>query len=216
MNKIIAAVLLLTTVAVQAQHNGNDFSDDGMAAKADSLRRLYGKNKTLPADYALQALTALSYYPELRDEPIRFVIKKAKLPYASRPQTWTLLTPFVRKKYIVVISDQSIDLREKTLLKNMTFSAQTGALGHELAHTLYYSKSSKAKIMLTAVKYLFPSFKEKFEKMTDLIAIEHGLGLQIYEWNKHVYPVKILDGKRAKIYYSPDEILEILKRREEE
>jgi|GEM_PF-2343636 len=42
------------------------------------------------------------------------------------------------------------------------------------------------------------------------MAIQHGLGSQILVWNKSVYPVKIRDGKRATIYYTPAEIKEIL------
>ena len=54
-------------------------------------------------------------------------------------------------------------------------------------------------------------YKKKLEILNDEIALRHGLGNQILEWNKAVYPVKLRDGKRAKIYYNPQEITEILK-----
>lgn len=172
----------------------------------DSLRLLYGKNKRLPAAFELQALTALSHYPELRDASIQFVVKKSKLPYASRPRLMGLLIPFVRKKYRIVISSQSTLIREPTLLKNLDFQQQTGALGHELAHAAYYSRTRKGRILAEGMKYHRVDFKEQFEKMTDRIAIEHGLCAELLSWNEAVYPVKRKDGNRATIYYSPEEM----------
>jgi hypothetical protein len=179
-------------------------------ATSDSLRALYGHHKRLPTGYELPALTALSYYPELRHAHIRFVVKKADLPYASRPAYWSLITPFVRKRYVVTISDQSSALREPTLLKNLSLTSQIGALGHELGHTSWYLKTGKLKIIRAGLHYSDEKFKEKFEKMTDCIAIHHGLGSYILEWNQAVYSTKLKDGNRSKIYYSPAEIAEIL------
>ncbi len=172
----------------------------------DSLRLLYGNNKHLPAAFELQALAALSHYPELRNASIQFVVKKSKLPYASRPRLMSLLIPFARKKYRIVISRRSTAVREPTLLKNLGFQEQTGALGHELAHVAYYNRTRKGRIMAEGLKYHRAGFKEQFEKMTDRIAIEHGLCAELLAWNKAVYPVKLRDGNRATIYYSPEEM----------
>lgn len=179
-------------------------------ATCDSLRALYGHHKNLPVGYELPVLTALSFYPELRNAHIRFVVKKADLPYASRPAYWTLITPFVRKRYVITISDQSSALREPTLLKSLSLTSQIGALGHELGHTSWYLKTGKLKIIRAGLHYSDEKFKEKFEKMTDCIAIQHGLGPYILEWNRAVYPTKLKDGNRSKIYYSPDEIADLL------
>jgi hypothetical protein len=175
----------------------------------DSLKQQYSKHKILPPGFELQALIALSYYPELTNAHIKFRVKKAKLPYASRPRLGSLLIPFAHKKYQIIISNQSNALRAPTLLKNLEFNAQIGALGHELAHTAHYRQSHKWKILGESIWYLSTHFKERFEKMTDRIAMEHGLCPQIYTWNKAVYPVKLKDGERAKIYYTPEEILDI-------
>lgn len=180
------------------------------ATTCDSLRALYGRHKSLPAGYELPALTALSYYPELRNAHIRFVVKKADLPYASKPAYWSLITPFVPKRYRIIISNQSSTLREPTLLKNLSLTAQIGALGHELGHTSWYLRTKKCSIIRTGLRYSNEKFKEKFEKMTDCIAIRHGLGQYLLEWNRAVYPTKLKDGNRSKIYYSPAEIEGIL------
>ena len=172
----------------------------------DSLRHLYGKNKRLPAAFELPALAALSHYPELANASIRFVVKKNKLPYASRPRLWSLLLPFARKKYRIVISSRSTPVREPTLLKNLTFEQQTGALGHELAHAAYYHRTRKGKILAEGMQYRRTAFKEQFEKMTDRIAMAHGLCTELLAWNEAVYPVKLKDGNRARIYYSPEQM----------
>lgn len=208
----VFGLLLFSSVFLQmpagtAQNTA--FQGEKIKAATDSLNQLYGKNKHLPEGYELQALTALSYYPELREAQIRFVLKSAELPYASRPVLGTLLSPFVRKKYKIIISSQSTALRESTLLKHLGFDAQVGALGHELAHTSYYSRSGKWKIIRDGWKYRKRAYKEQFEKMTDRIAIQHGLGACIYAWSKAVYPVKKADGDRGTIYYTPEEILQI-------
>lgn len=176
----------------------------------ETLKSKYGKNKKLPAGYELQALIALSHYPELLEEYVIFIFKNTLLPYASRPEINTLVIPFVKKKYKIIISNKTNVTRTPALLKNLSFEAQIGALGHELAHTTYYSNTNKIKIILDGIRYLSSSFKEKFEKMTDRIAIDHGLGPHIYAWSKEVYPTKMADGKRGEIYYTPEEILKII------
>lgn len=206
------ARLLFIFVTVNFLHSFSASSQSPSGPCCDSLIVLYGRHKILPAGYERQALTALSFYPELRDAHIRFVVKKARYPYASRPRLGTLLLPFVRKKYNIVISRKSTELREPTLLKNLPFEAQIGALGHELAHAAHYAQTPKWKILLESLRYTSDQYKEKYEKATDRSAIEHGLGAEIYNWNQRVYPVKLKDGKRGKIYYSPDEIRAIWKK----
>ena len=41
----------------------------------DSLFHLYGHHKTLPEDYKLQVLLALSHFPELKEVKINYIIK---------------------------------------------------------------------------------------------------------------------------------------------
>lgn len=214
-------LILATFVAVQgfiatsgfAQSNIRLVHYDSLSAlvQSDSLRVRYGHLKKMPKAYEIPILLALSHYPELHSEKITFRIKKSKLPYLSRPTLGSIVWPFGSKKYIIIISNQSTKLREPTLLENLRFNAQIGALGHELGHTAYFKNRRRYKIMADGIRYWSLGYKKKLERLTDEIAIRHGLGNQILEWNKAVYPVKLRDGKRAKIYYNPQEITEILK-----
>ena len=203
----MGALLFLFSKTVAQHHPATDKDN----VSTDSLYALHGKNKTLPKGFETQALIALSHYPQLKTAHICFIVKPAKLPYASKPAFFSLLRFWTPKKYVITISNQSTALREPTLLKNLGFNAQIGALGHELAHTAYYQKTGRLKIIAAGIRYGSNAFKEKFEKMTDRIALVHGLGRYLLEWNRAVYPIKIKDGKRSKIYYSPDELSELLK-----
>ena len=206
--KTLLLVLLFETWAALLGAQVELPAEADLRAQYDTLLSRWGTHKQLPAGLELQALVALSYYPELRDAYIRFEYKKATLPYASKPRFVSLLHPFGKRCYRIIISTQSTALREPTLMKNLPFQAQIGALGHELAHTAYYSKTGSWKLLSDGLRYSSDRFKEKFEKMTDDIAIEHGLDWYIYTWNAAIYSVKKRDGKRANIYYTPEQILE--------
>ena len=210
LSAMLSFLIFIRLSVMQAQENPKWYHFETEVKKMDVLKSEFGKNKKLPAGFELQALIALSYYPELRDEHVVFVQKKAAIPYASRPGIFSLLNPFSKKKYRVIISTKTNALRTPTLLENLDFNAQIGALGHELAHTAYYYKTRKLKILVNGIQYLDRSFEGKFEKMTDRIAIGHGLGTQIYTWCKAIFPVKKRDGKRSEIYYPPKAIFELL------
>lgn len=152
------------------------------SAEYKILLKKYGKNKTLPQGFEWAALNALSHYPELKEVPVEFILQEAWIPLSSRPSPLTLIFPWQRRKYLVVISTKSIDTLEPILLKNLPFNEQVGVLGHELAHTVYYLDKSAWRMAGIAMQYLQPSFRKKFERETDQRAIQHGLGYQLYDY----------------------------------
>ncbi len=149
------------------------------------LRKKYGYKKKLPKGFELQALIALSHYPQLKNIPIKFVVEPTLIPLASRPNPMSLLKPWQEREYLVVISSKSsIAALEPILLKNLSYNAQIGVLGHELAHTVFYLDKSSLKIVKIALSYPLPSYRIKFESDTDKRAIKHGLGWQLHQWSK--------------------------------
>jgi hypothetical protein len=204
-------LIKFTTVGwTQNQQLVEKFDSINEIKRLDFLKNSFGINKKMAPKYELQTLIALSFYPELTNESIVFVEKKYKLPYAARP-IWTSFFPFKKKKYKIIISTNSTEIREPTLLKNMPFNAQIGAIGHELAHVAYYHKTSKRQILWDGIRYGNLKFREKFEKMTDRIALEHGLAPQLLAWNRIASPTKKLEGKRGRVYYSTEEMEELIK-----
>lgn len=178
----------------------------GAARSQSALQALSFSRCKLPKGFERAAVEALGHYPELAAERIAFKVRPSKLAYWSRPVVWSLLPGF-EKRYKIIISSRSSALREPALLKNLAFDEQVGALGHELGHTAYYQRTSKAKLLADGFRYKTSfGFKARFEKMTDGIAIEHGLCPQLSVWSRAVWPIKLKDGRRAELYLSPEAI----------
>lgn len=163
-----------------------EYSADDYMEKVDSLKVLYGKNKILPKGHELQALLALSHYPELRDVHIEFVQTETMIPLSSRPKVFTKMKSPEQHKYLVVISTKSTASLEKVLLKNLPFNAQVGVLGHELGHTVFYLNKGFFDVLRIGISYLFPGYRETFEKDTDRRTINHGLGYQLHSWAQFI------------------------------
>ena len=147
------------------------------------LLAAYGQHKVLAPGFELQCLLALSHYPELKGVPIEFRVQEAFIPLSSRPAPGSVLFPWVRRKYLVIISNQSADFFEKILLHNTPFNDQVGIIGHELAHSLYYL--DKSALQLARIAYCYandPAFHDEFERATDKRAVAHGLGYQLYDY----------------------------------
>src|SRR5690606_6467285 len=177
-----------------------------------SLLATYGKNKTLPEGYEIQCLLALSHYPELKETPIDFLIQPAFLPLASRPDPLSVLFPWIQRKYLVIISNESADFFEPILLHNTPFNEQVGIIGHELAHTVYYLDKSALQLVYIAFCYKYDrAFHTDFERTTDKRAIAHGLGYQLYDFAFFVRKAfgqsqEEIAAEEGDTYLSPKEI----------
>src|SRR5688572_33024228 len=94
--------------------------------RLDELKQKFGNKKKLPRGYELQALLALSHYPELIDIEIEFVFKESNLPLQTKPLAYTVPMPAKKRKYQVVISKKCKSCMEPTLLKNINFNMMVG------------------------------------------------------------------------------------------
>ena len=172
-------------------------------------------NKILPYGFEEEVLEVLKHYPELKDTYIKFKFKK--LPDAIMQTQPTLLSLVFRKKnnrkYIVYIN---IIPSADALLEEFPKNAIQGILAHELAHICYYMKRSNLQLISDFIRYpINCPFKKQFERNTDIIAIEHGLGKKLKEaWQYTGYDAKLPDVFKAKkrfYYLSPLEIEEKMK-----
>ena len=176
------------------------------------LLQTYGHNKKLLEGYEYQCLLALSYYPELKDVRIDFVYQPAFLPLASRPDPITVLFPFIKRKILVVISSESEDFFEDILIYNLPFNEQVGVIGHELAHAVYYMDKNSFELGIVAYKYLNDNdYRIQFERDTDIRAIAHGLGYQMYDYAFFVRKSfgdskEEIEAEEGDMYLSPREI----------
>ena len=176
----------------------------------ENLKIKYGNRKIIPEIIAQQALVALSHYPELVDTRIEFVIKKAPLAHISRPSFINLILPKEKRIYLVIISNEVNEGQEASLHSNLDFNAQVGVLGHELAHTTYYQEKNLKEILWDGIRYFFDNFRVEFERETDISAIEHNLGYQLFHWSQSVHKT-LEENDRGHHYLKPYEILEMMK-----
>ncbi|MEQ8955212.1 MAG: hypothetical protein RL120_13855 [Gammaproteobacteria bacterium] len=147
----------------------------------DQLLAAYGRNKELPPGYELQALLALSHFPELGDVRIRFIYDDVDIPLSSRPFWASMLRSAKNRTYLVVIDSHRDSGRQALLVKNQPFNAQVGIIGHELAHAVYYLERSFFGIAADALCQLSNECRIAFERATDRRLIEYGLGWQRYD-----------------------------------
>lgn len=143
-------------------------------------------NKQIDSTFRQQIIGALMFYPELKNIKIKFKIKKAITPLSARPSVWATFQKPKNRKYLIVISSASIGKLELILLKNLSFNAQVGVLGHEISHIADFNQRKG----LYFIKLLFMQFSRKamdvFENNTDRRTIEHGLGYQLLAWSTEV------------------------------
>lgn len=172
----------------------------------DSLRMAYGQHKRIPPSIELQALRALSHYPELREVAVEFVFCRQKTAHSSQPIISTLLHGARRRSYQVRISIAVPDFYEAGMQARLPYDAQIGVLGHELAHTLHYLQLGLVGLLVDGMRYgCSKRFVVRTEHQTDQAAIDHGLGWQLLAWQRIARPLLEQAG-RGQNYMRPEEI----------
>lgn len=172
----------------------------------DLLSKEFGQFKELPTGFELQALVALSHYPKLKNTPIHFVFKKGKVAHTSRPKIGSIFKAKQKRTYVITISNEIKPTLENTRLENLSYNAQIGVLGHELAHIVDYSSRNFFELISFGLHYIKKKDIIKTENQTDLTTIKHGLGYQLLQWSKEVHDLHIADG-RGELYLSPEAIV---------
>lgn len=200
---ILIFICSLNTLAQKTTVEKYSIQEDSL--RYQELKQNFGKNKILPEGFELQALIALSHYPELENCTIEFKFVQTKVAHTSQPKLATLLRARKKRTYQILISDSVKPGLENTMLMNLPYNAQIGVLGHELAHTADYEQMSNWQLIVLGIKYSFKKFRIQFERNTDQIAINHGLIYQLLSWSECVHKILEADG-RGENYMKPHEI----------
>jgi hypothetical protein len=214
--KRFLTILFLTTTAVNgfAQTPAEKilFCEDEICSKLDLLKAEFSDNKTIPEEYEMQCLLALSYFPELKKENIEFVYSKGAYSMAARPAPLSLLGKKKNRKYRIFINTESKN--QGLLLHEVPFNAQVGIIGHELAHILDYTQKSVFRIMRDGIGYSSEKFRAKFEHATDKIAIDRGLGWQVLEFCSSTHESESVPQQykeyKNRVYMTPASIKEYI------
>ena len=154
----------------------------------DSLQR-FATNKKIPAQYQKPILTALSYFPELRNVHIIFKIKKQFSGLTTKPNVAGIFKRKDHRTYIIAISNQTIDTLKPMLFENLTFEQQVGVIGHELSHVVDFNNKNFLQTLGLGIGHLSRRYIDRMEFNTDRICIRHGLGSYLLAYSRHVRDV---------------------------
>jgi hypothetical protein len=172
----------------------------------DSLRIAFGRDKTIPAQIELQALRALSHYPELGDVAVEFVFCVQQTAHSSQPVIGSMLHGAKRRRYQVRISTEVPDFYNAGMHTNLPYNAQIGVLGHELGHTVQYLQRGFLGLLCEGIRYgTSRKYVIHTEHHTDQLAIDHQLGWQLLAWARIAHPLLEQAG-RGQNYMLPEEI----------
>lgn len=219
---ILVSMVVFVSGRLIAQEVTKQFSEDFITnEKIQELKKEFGNNKIIPIGYEAQILIALSFFPELKDVTIQFQIKKEDTPLSSRPTFFGLFQSAKSRNYIITISKQTNSRLEPILFKNLNFNAQIGVLGHELSHVSDYKTKGFGKMINVAIIELFSKTQvDNFERNTDMICINHGLGYQLLDWSKSVRQNlkmeywrgadNVLCNSKKERYLNPDSIINVM------
>lgn len=174
-------------------------------------------NKKIPEEIRKQAMKALSFYPELRDQPIEFKFKKniKKSTMQAQPRFSGVFKKKGNRGYIILISkkfqieDDSfsiLDVEDKVLI---------GWLGHELGHIMDYKNRSSLGMIWLGAKYLLSAkYIQKVERQADTYAVLHGMGEYILATKNFILRRSGITEKYRdrikRLYLSPEEIMQLV------
>ena len=228
---VLAVVFLLLALNRDAKPTGlneeerasiavrKEYSREVDAARLDELSAEFGNKKNLAPGFELQCLLALSHFPELKDTPIDFILGPVYWPLSSRPEIPSTLFPWLERKYLVFISSGSADFWEPILLKNTPFNEQVAIIAHELGHSVYYQDKTALQLLKIGYRYEYDrAFYLEFERYGDELAIERGLGYQMYDYAWFVRKAfgksreEIENDKGGGPYLNPAEIAREMKK----
>jgi hypothetical protein len=178
-------------------------------SKIEELRKEFSTNKLIPKEVELECLTALSYYPQLKNTHIVFRFGKTSSTMVSRPKLNSILKKNAKREYQVIIKKpgaSNIGLEWTEL----SFNSMVGWIGHELGHITHYDHKGFAGIAIMGIKYAFPNYRRRMERFTDQLAIKHDLGSALYEGTEYMInssnATQKYKRRLQKFYLSPVEI----------
>ena len=155
-------------------------------AKITIINSLNYNNKKLPERYEKETISALSNFPELKNVPIKFRIKKSFATLKTKPTFFSMFKPKGHRTYIITISDRTIQKLMPITFANLPENARIGIIGHELSHVVDFSKKTTWQSFKVAFGHLNKHYMDSLEFHTDKICIDHGLGKDLETWSSFI------------------------------
>lgn len=177
----------------------------------------YAENKVIPDEMREIILTALAFYPELKDTDIEFVFKDniRKSVMQAQPKLGTIFKRKSSRGYVIKISRYLKLSHEKVDITTLPFEVLVGWIGHELGHIMDYKDRGTFSMMGFGVRYILSTrFVLRAERAADLNALKHGLGSNIMKTKNfvlnHADIPSVYKERIKRLYMSPEEFELIL------
>ena len=168
-----------------------------------------------------EIITALDYYPELKNTPIEFRFKKdiKKSTMQARPTVGSFFRSRKNRKYVILISETFKISDKRFLTTEIPSDILVGWIGHELGHIVDYQDRSKLNLIWFGIKYLFSdNHIVEAERAADTYAVSHGMEKYILKTKdfilNHAGITPTYKSRIQKYYLSPEEIMDIVNDRD--
>jgi len=182
----------------------------------------YGRNKQIPQEIKKPVLKALSFYPQLKDSVIRFNFRKniRTSVMQAQPVFSTLLSTRENRRYRINISQHFKLVSCDLPITEIPEEVMIGWIAHELGHIVDYEHRTNAGIAIFGLRYISsPSYVQEAERAADTYAVQRGLGKYIIATKRfildHADIPERYKNKIARLYLSPDIIVEMVKKIEQ-
>jgi len=213
----LVSFIAIKNVSAQTNYTLFYLQRENFETRTTELRKEFRHKKTIPAKIELECLTALSFYPELKNTDIEFRFGKLNFTMISKPKFKSILNDKTQRQYVVVVQRSGLS-KNAIDWKELSFNAMVGWIGHELGHVLHYSHKSSGGIMFIGLKYAIPGYRKKMERFTDQLAIQHDLGYALYEGVEFTinlsHASEHYKNNQEKFYLHTDEIIESIHSKE--
>ncbi len=202
----------LFTEYVQGQNNYEEsyLKKDVFENNLAELRKEFGQDKIIPAELETECLTALSFYPELKNTEIEFRFGKLNFTMISKPKFKSVLKDRSQREYLIIIQKPGLSANNLEW-RELSFNALVGWIGHELGHILHYLHKSSGGILFIGIKYAVRGYRRRMERFTDQLTIQHHLGFALYEGVDYTinysHATEHYKNNQKKFYLHPEEII---------
>jgi hypothetical protein len=178
-------------------------------------------NKHIPSVIEKNVLKALAFYPELKEVFISFNFKKRirGSVMQAQPVFHSLLKSRKHRKYRINISALFRLTHSAIPIHQIPDDIMIGWIGHELGHIMDYERRSNFGMVGFGLGYVFSTgYIKKVELLADTFAVNHGLADFIIATKRFILDHSELPqtykDKIARLYLSPDDIVEQVKKLE--
>jgi hypothetical protein len=191
--------------------------------KTGPLLDQFKANKIIPPSIETNVLTALSFFPELTHTAIQFVFKhtiKASVMQAQ-PVVKSFFSRSMKRSYRINISANFNLTHTGIPIHQLPDAIMIGWIGHELGHIMDYENRSIWGMIEFGLGYVTSAdFVKKAERRADTYAVQHGLGHYLVETKRfildHAHLPQTYKDKIARLYVSPEEIVEQVRKLEQQ